>query len=81
MMLWDPAKRPTASSSIQYPFFQIGRSVPGPGMGRQFGQGLGFSFEDPFLGQIWVVSLGFGGLGLKIRSYGGYINLELSVDG
>ena len=50
-------------------------------MGRQFSQGLGFSFQDPFLGQVWVVSLGFRGLCLKIRSYGGYINLELSVDG
>jgi hypothetical protein len=29
-MLWDPAKRPNASASVQYPFFQIGRAMPAP---------------------------------------------------
>ena len=28
MMLWDPTKRPTGSQSLQYPFFQVGITIP-----------------------------------------------------
>ena len=30
LMLWDPNKRPTASQSLQYPFFQVNASLPPP---------------------------------------------------
>ena len=28
LMLWDPTKRPTASGALQYPFFQVGITMP-----------------------------------------------------
>ena len=28
LMLWDPKKRPTASQALQYPFFQVGLTIP-----------------------------------------------------
>lgn len=31
LMLWDPKKRPTASQALQYPFFQVGISLPASG--------------------------------------------------
>ena len=39
LLLWDPKKRPTATQALQYPFFQVGVTLPAANLPTSGGQG------------------------------------------